>query len=99
MTLPVHPSVSSGRASLISVPRPSHRLSRGSRLALTIVIALCTAVLADRPAAQPTPGPRQILVRVRAVSLNQRDLSVSRGTYGGTGGGSMAGKVPLSDGA
>jgi NADPH:quinone reductase-like Zn-dependent oxidoreductase len=44
-------------------------------------------------------GPKQILVRVRAVSLNQRDLLVTRAQYGGTGGGSMAGKVPLSDGA
>ena len=49
--------------------------------------------------ARPTPGAKQILVRVRAVSLNQRDLLVTRAQYGGTGGGSMAGKVPLSDGA
>jgi NADPH:quinone reductase-like Zn-dependent oxidoreductase len=49
--------------------------------------------------ARPTPGPGQVLVRVRAVSLNQRDLAVTRGQYGGTGGGSMSGKVPLSDGA
>jgi NADPH:quinone reductase-like Zn-dependent oxidoreductase len=49
--------------------------------------------------ARPTPGPRQILVRVRAVSLNQRDMSVMRGQYAGTGGGQMVGKVPLSDGA
>ena len=49
--------------------------------------------------ARPTPGPTQILVRVRAVSLNQRDMAVTRGQYGGTGGGAMVGKVPLSDGA
>ena len=49
--------------------------------------------------ARPTPGPGQVLVRVRAVSLNQRDLAVTRAQYGGTGGGSMVGKVPLSDGA
>jgi NADPH:quinone reductase-like Zn-dependent oxidoreductase len=49
--------------------------------------------------ARPTPGPKQILVRVRAVSLNQRDMAVTRGQYGGTGGGAMVGKVPLSDGA
>ena len=49
--------------------------------------------------ARPAPGRGQILVRVRAVSLNQRDLLVTRAQYGGTGGGSMAGKVPLSDGA
>src|SRR6185436_11426273 len=49
--------------------------------------------------ARPTPGAKQILVRVRAVSLNQRDLLVTRAQYGGTGGGAMVGKVPLSDGA
>src|SRR5688500_18800019 len=48
---------------------------------------------------RPAPGRGQILVRVRAVSLNQRDMSVTRAQYGGTGGGAMAGKVPLSDGA
>jgi len=49
--------------------------------------------------ARPTPGPKQVLVRVRAVSLNQRDLSVTRAQYAGSGGGAMVGKVPLSDGA
>ena len=48
---------------------------------------------------RPAPGRGQILVRVRAVSLNQRDLLVTRAQYGGTGGGTMSGKVPLSDGA
>jgi NADPH:quinone reductase-like Zn-dependent oxidoreductase len=48
---------------------------------------------------RPAPGRGQILVRVRAVSLNQRDLLVTRAQYGGTAGGSMAGKVPISDGA
>jgi NADPH:quinone reductase-like Zn-dependent oxidoreductase len=48
---------------------------------------------------RPAAGPGQVLVRVRAVSLNQRDMSVMGGTYGGSGGGAMAGKVPLSDGA
>ncbi len=35
--------------------------------------------LADRP--DPRPGPGQVLVRVRAVSLNYRDLLVARGQY------------------
>lgn len=43
--------------------------------------------------------PGQILVRVRAVSLNQRDLLVMRGQYGPGGGADMNGHVPLSDGA
>ena len=49
-----------------------------------------------RPAATATG---QVLVRVRAVSLNQRDLLVLRGQYGAGGGGDMTGHVPLSDGA
>src|SRR5687768_11924407 len=48
---------------------------------------------------RPAPARGQVLVRVRAVSLNQRDLLVTRAQYGGTGGGGMVGKVPLSDGA
>jgi NADPH:quinone reductase-like Zn-dependent oxidoreductase len=35
--------------------------------------------LTDRP--DPRPGPGQVLVRVRAVSLNYRDLLVARGQY------------------
>jgi NADPH:quinone reductase-like Zn-dependent oxidoreductase len=49
-----------------------------------------------RPAAS---RPGEVLVRVRAVSLNQRDLLVMRGQYGAGGGGDMNGHVPLSDGA
>lgn len=47
---------------------------------------------------RPSPGERQVLVRVRATSLNQRDLLVLRGQYGPQGG-NMVGHVPLSDGA
>ena len=47
---------------------------------------------------KPTAAAGQVLVRVRAVSLNQRDLLVLRGQYG-AGGGDMHGHVPLSDGA
>ncbi len=50
--------------------------------------------LADAP--EPKPGRGQILVRVRACSLNYRDLMVVRGQYGG---GIAEGLVPLSDGA
>ena len=45
----------------------------------------------------PTPGPGQIVVRVRAVSLNYRDLMIITGQYGG--GLPPPGLVPLSDGA
>ena len=46
----------------------------------------------ERP--QPQPGQNQIVVRVRATSLNYRDLAMARGAYG-----KLPEIVPLSDGA
>lgn len=48
----------------------------------------------DRP--DPTPGAGEVLVRVRAASLNFRDLVVARGGYGPQ---MPLPLVPLSDGA
>jgi NADPH:quinone reductase-like Zn-dependent oxidoreductase len=45
---------------------------------------------------QPKPGPDEVLIRVRATSLNYRDLLTVKGTMGG---GSKPGLIPLSDGA
>jgi NADPH:quinone reductase-like Zn-dependent oxidoreductase len=44
----------------------------------------------------PQPGPNEVLVRVRAVSLNYRDLMVLDGTYPWPG---HLGVIPVSDGA
>jgi NADPH:quinone reductase-like Zn-dependent oxidoreductase len=49
--------------------------------------------LVDRP--QPQPAPGQIVVKVRAVSLNYRDLIVMQGAYGKV----SLPLVPLSDAA
>jgi len=46
--------------------------------------------------AGPKPGPGQVVVRVRATSLNYRDLMVAGGRYGA---GVPLPLVPLSDGA
>lgn len=43
----------------------------------------------------PPPGPREVLVRIEAASLNYRDLLVRRGQLGPV----RNGLVPLSDGA
>ncbi|MDX7951484.1 NAD(P)-dependent alcohol dehydrogenase [Lichenihabitans sp. Uapishka_5] len=45
---------------------------------------------------KPGPGPGQALIRIRATSLNYRDLMMVTGIYGGQ---TRAGLVPLSDGA
>ena len=51
--------------------------------------------LAERP--DPTPGPRQVLVRVRATSLNYRDLLTIEAQYARSA--PKPDLVPLSDGA
>ena len=48
--------------------------------------------LVDRP--DPEPGPGQVLLRMRAVSLNYRDLPIVRGQYDKR----RMPRVPLSDG-
>jgi len=47
-------------------------------------------------AGEPTVGPGEVRVDMRAWSLNYRDLMVAEGTYGGK---RQPGLVPLSDGA
>jgi NADPH:quinone reductase-like Zn-dependent oxidoreductase len=48
-------------------------------------------------AEHPQPGPGQVLVRMRAASLNHRDLNIISGGY--TNNVLKAGAIPLSDGA
>jgi len=50
---------------------------------------------AERP--MPSPGPGQVLVRMRAASLNFRDLAIVTGNY--PGGPVTRDVIPLSDGA
>lgn len=48
----------------------------------------------ERP--EPKPAPREVLVRIRATSLNYRDLLVLNGTYPIP---AAVGTIPVSDGA
>jgi NADPH:quinone reductase-like Zn-dependent oxidoreductase len=50
--------------------------------------------LVERP--EPKPGWGQVLIRVRATSLNYRDLLVVQGAYGDQ---QKLPLIPLSDGA
>ncbi|SRR5579883_1577585 len=50
--------------------------------------------LVDRP--DPTPGATQVVVKMRAASLNYRDLMVAKGSYGSK---AFQPIIPLSDGA
>jgi NADPH:quinone reductase-like Zn-dependent oxidoreductase len=50
--------------------------------------------LVDRP--EPTPGPGQVIVAVRAVSLNYRDLMMTKGQYNPK---LPLPRIPCSDGA
>src|SRR5262245_28897433 len=48
-------------------------------------------------ASEPKPGPGQVAVRMRACSLNHRDLNIVSGGY--TSHAVKPGAIPLSDGA
>jgi alcohol dehydrogenase len=60
-----------------------------------VMRALGELALSDRP--EPAPGPGEVLVRLRAASLNYRDLLVLRGGYGRLQ--KHENLIPLSDGA
>ncbi|WP_040775143.1 zinc-dependent alcohol dehydrogenase family protein [Nocardia pneumoniae] len=51
--------------------------------------------LTAEPRQLPEPGPRQVVIRVRAASLNRRDLMLMDGTYPLP---AAPGVIPLSDG-
>ena len=46
---------------------------------LHTAFSLDNVAVVDRP--DPTPGPGQVLIRVRAASLNYRDLLIAKGLY------------------
>ncbi len=61
---------------------------------LTPAGGIDSLTIADFP--DPTPRPGQVLIRLRAASLNYRDLVIAKGAYGS---GVKSPLIPLSDGA
>lgn len=53
--------------------------------------------MVPKEVARPEPGAHEVLVRMKAVSLNRRDIYMLNNTYGP--GGNFSGGIPLSDGA
>jgi NADPH:quinone reductase-like Zn-dependent oxidoreductase len=74
-------------------PRPGPTIDGMKTLLFRDRISLDDLVLVERPI--PSPGPREVLLRMRAASLNFRDLAIARDGYGGL----AAPLVPISDGA
>lgn len=65
------------------------------KLAVVEPLGLENLKIIERP--EPRPGPREVLVRMRAASLNYRDLLMINGGYGTQQ--KRGDLVPLSDGA
>lgn len=57
--------------------------------------SLSAIKIVERP--DPTPGPNEVVIDVKACSLNYRDVLIAKGTYPALG--RTTGVVPLSDGA
>jgi NADPH:quinone reductase-like Zn-dependent oxidoreductase len=74
-------------------PRPCGIVSRMKAFVFQSKLALDDLRAVEQP--DPSPGPRQVLLRMRAASLNYRDLSIARGEYGTY----PLPLVPASDGA
>jgi NADPH:quinone reductase-like Zn-dependent oxidoreductase len=62
-------------------------------LELTTAVGVDNLQLVERP--DPAPGPGEVLIRMRAVSLNYRDLIMVEGVYGGS---TSLPLTPFSDG-
>jgi D-arabinose 1-dehydrogenase-like Zn-dependent alcohol dehydrogenase len=87
-----------GSSMIRPLPKPHFRLSHqgGTMEAYRIDRFGSVDGIVLRSSEDPRPGLREVLVRVRASSLNYRDLMVLKG---GGRGPTKLGVVPLSDGA
>jgi NADPH:quinone reductase-like Zn-dependent oxidoreductase len=84
---------------LLDVPLPAGEPERDAIRQYQLVADGEAHKLVIREVARPVPGAKQVLVQVRAASLNHRDLAILRSQPRPGGGGGDRGLVPLSDGA
>jgi NADPH:quinone reductase-like Zn-dependent oxidoreductase len=86
-----------GLATLLASPGPAAAAQAGTMRQYQFDVVDNEVALVMKEVARPVPGANEVLVRVRATSLNRRDLSILESQYGG--GNPRTGLVPLSDGA
>ena len=86
-----------GHVVLAAVPAPARGAQTETMRQYQFDVVDGEVALVMKEVDRPVPGPNEVLVRVRATSLNRRDLSILESQYGG--GNPRTGLVPLSDGA
>ncbi len=84
-------------ATLFLIAAPTLGAQTGTMRQYQFDVVAGEVALVMKEVERPVPGANEVLVRVRATSLNRRDLSILQSQYGG--GNPRTGLVPLSDGA
>ena len=90
-------ALAGGLATLLAIPGPATGAQAETMRQYQFDVVDDEVALVMKEVDRPVPGANEVLVRVRATSLNRRDLSILQSQYGG--GNPRIGLVPLSDGA
>ena len=90
-------ALAGGLATLLAIPGPATGAQAETMRQYQFGVVDDEVTLVMKEVDRPVPGANEVLVRVRATSLNRRDLSILESQYGG--GSPRTGLVPLSDGA
>ena len=89
--------LATGLAAVLAIPGPATGAQAQTMRQYQLDVVDGEVALVMKEVDRPVPGANEVLVRVRATSLNRRDLSILQSQYGG--GNPRRGLVPLSDGA
>ena len=90
-------ALAGGLATLLAIPASASGAQTETMRQYQFDLVDGDVALVMKEVDRPVPGANEVLVRVRATSLNRRDLSILQSQYGG--GNPRTGLVPLSDGA